>query len=102
MKTKAFHEGGSTNDIDNSKLKELREMRPGEVLLIMSEAKFIGMYDDKGSRICVGDRLLSKWGYEVIVEEKEGEYYGKLICEPGHSCENIPYALNNGDGYIKK
>ena len=24
-------------------------------------------------------------------------WYGKLVCEPGHSCENIPYALCRGD-----
>jgi hypothetical protein len=58
------------------------------------------MYADDGIEIKIGDRLVSEWGYEVIVYADENlELVGKLVCEPGHSCENIPYSLNNGEGH---
>lgn len=59
------------------------------------------MIADDGLKIKVGDVLESEWGYKVTVyREKDGELCGKLICEPGHSCENIPYSLNNGKGHV--
>lgn len=58
------------------------------------------MYADDGIEIKIGDRLVSEWGYEVIVYADENlELVGKLVCKPGHSCEDIPYSLNNGEGY---
>ena len=58
------------------------------------------MYADDGIEIKIGDRLLSEWGYEVIVYADENlELVGKLVCESGHPCEDIPYSLNNGDGH---
>ncbi len=58
------------------------------------------MYADDGIEIKIGDRLVSECGYEVIVYADENlELVGKLVCEPGHSCEDIPYSLNNGDGH---
>lgn len=63
---------------------------------------FTGYYDDNHEPIFVGDRLKSKWGYEVIVVKDNGdEYSGKLVCDDNHSCKNIPYALNKGNGYSK-
>ena len=58
--------------------------------------------DDEGKDIFIGDKLRSKWGYEVIVAEDEfGDLYGKLVCDDNHSCKNIPYSLNNGKDHIK-
>jgi hypothetical protein len=58
------------------------------------------MVDENGTKIHVGDKLQSEWGYFVIVNQSEdGDFFGKLICDVGDSCENIPYHLNNGSGY---
>lgn len=57
--------------------------------------------DDKGNKIFVGDRLLSLYGYSIIVYEDK-DFYGKLVCDEDHACVNIPYALNKGHGYIKE
>ena len=60
------------------------------------------MKDELGNVINIGDILESKWGYCVLVEMGEdNELQGKLCCKEEHSCKNIPYALNNGEGYIK-
>lgn len=62
--------------------------------------KFTGYWDDSGNKIYVGDTLLSKWNYKVIVvQDEDGNYNGKLVCDDNHSCKNIPYALNKGKGY---
>ena len=56
--------------------------------------------DDNGVIIILGDTLESEWGYKVIVkEEKDGDWYGQLVCDEKHSCKNMPYALNEGKGY---
>ena len=60
-----------------------------------------GFYDDNKQPILVGDKLKSKWGYEVIVVKEGDSYSGKLICDEDHSCKNIPYHLNRGEGYSK-
>ena len=57
------------------------------------------MKTETGQTINIGDILKSKDGYFVEVFEDNGEMCGKLICLPGHPCENISYALNNGNGY---
>jgi hypothetical protein len=65
--------------------------------------KNTGYKDNNNNPIFVGDKLKSKWGYEVIVceyEDKSG-YYGKLVCDENHSCKNIPYSLNKGKDHIK-
>lgn len=47
------------------------------------------------------DILHSIDGYDVVVrKDKDGDFYGVLICKKGHACRDIPYALNNGVGYI--
>lgn len=57
--------------------------------------------DDTGIPISVGDILNSKDGYSVMVcMDKDGGFYGSLICEIGDSCRDIPYTLNGGRGYI--
>jgi hypothetical protein len=62
-----------------------------------------GFIDDQGIKIFVGDTLHNFEDYDVTVccvAESEGlHFYGKLVCEPGHSCENIPYSLNEGKGH---
>ena len=59
------------------------------------------LLDDNGNRIHVGDTLRSQWGYNVTVyKDGDGHYYGKLVCEPGHSCADMPYALNGGVGHL--
>jgi hypothetical protein len=61
------------------------------------------IYDDNGEKISLGDTLCSVYGYEVIVYEvSPGDWAGKLICTPDHSCANIPYALNKGQGHTIK
>lgn len=58
-------------------------------------------FDDNKKEIRVGDILESKDGYQVKVYKivETGEYVGKLICEPTHSCADIPYSLNKGKGF---
>lgn len=52
------------------------------------------MEDKNGNALKVGDIVHNRWGYNLIVcKDGNGGYYGKLVCEKGHSCENIPYAL---------
>lgn len=59
------------------------------------------MKDDNGIEINIGDRLVCKDGYEVIVYANENlELVGKLVYDPTHSCADIPYSLNNGHGYV--
>ncbi len=65
----------------------------------MDNNKFTGYFDDSGKPIFVGDKLLSKWGYQVIVIEEDNTYSAKLICDNNHPCKNIPYALNRGNDY---
>jgi hypothetical protein len=62
---------------------------------------YTGYLDDNNQPIYVGDKLKSEWGYEIIVVENNGDYYGQLICDDTHSCKNIPYDLNKGKGYKK-
>lgn len=46
-----------------------------------------------------GQILESKWNYEVVVRKNNEGFYGELICDENHPCKNIPYALNDGEGY---
>jgi len=62
--------------------------------------EFTGMYDDNHQPIYLDDFLKSRDCYYVQVKKDSDGYYGKLICKPGHSCENIPYHLNNGKGHL--
>jgi hypothetical protein len=59
------------------------------------------MKDEIGNEIFLGDRLWCMDGYDVIVKKNKDGYYGKLVCDPLHSCANIPYSLNNGKRHIK-
>ena len=72
--------------------KELRE-----------KYSFTGYHDDQGKKIYLGDTLRSEHGYDVIVirGDKPGEFWGKLVCDDKHSCKDIPYRLNKGEGYTK-
>jgi len=64
---------------------------------------FTGLYDDNGLPIHVGETLVSKFGYEVIVYQLDNdEFAGKLVCKEDHSCANIPYCLNKGKGHVIK
>lgn len=56
--------------------------------------KSTNQYDKYGHEIFVGDTLKCDFGYSVVVYEENGQFYGKLICESGHPCADIPYALN--------
>lgn len=50
--------------------------------------------DKNGTPLSVGDKVHNKWGYDLIIrQDSDGEYYGELVCEPTHSCHDIPYAL---------
>lgn len=58
------------------------------------------MKDKLGNDLKVGDIVHNKWGYDLIVMYDDATslgWYGKLVCEKGHSCENIPYALVSED-----
>lgn len=66
----------------------------------MLAADYTGYFDDNGEPIYVGEKLKSKWNYEVIVcKSDDGSFYGKLVCDDNHSCKNIPYSLNDGMGH---
>jgi len=68
--------------------------------MITISTEHTGMYDDNNKPIYVGTTLKSEWGYEIIViKDSDGSYTGKLVCDDNHSCKDIPYALNNGQGY---
>ena len=55
---------------------------------------------EKRCKYVVGDILKSEDEYYVrVCKNKDGDLYGSLVCEIGHSCRDIPYALNNGIGY---
>lgn len=54
--------------------------------------------DCNGTLLSVGDVVHDRWGYDLIVSiDEAGCYFGKLVCEPTHSCANIPYCLNTKD-----
>jgi len=56
------------------------------------------MKDKNGKALKVGDIVHNCWGYNLIVcKYDNGSYYGKLVCEKGHSCEDIPYALHSSE-----
>ena len=50
--------------------------------------------DKNGTVLNVGDKVHNVWGYDLIIQQDEyGDYYGQLVCEPTHSCHDIPYAI---------
>lgn len=52
------------------------------------------MKDKNGKVLKVGDIVHNRWGYDLIVcKDNNGSYYGKLVCEKGDSCKDIPYAI---------
>jgi hypothetical protein len=66
----------------------------------------IGITDKTGNMLYVGDHVRCSDGYDLIICEysedieyydSQNKFYGKLICESGDPCEDIPYALNNGN-----
>ena len=58
--------------------------------------------DKNGREIFVGDMLECDHGYMITVIEDNGDFYGKLLCEPNHSCADIPYALNPDISEVKE
>lgn len=64
---------------------------------------YTGYVDDNDEPIFIGDRLKSKYGYEVTVvrDDDTGEYYGRLVCDDNHTCKDIPYSINKGKGHTK-
>lgn len=69
--------------------------------LIEAKHKSTGLFDDNKNPIFVGDTLKSEHGYEVVVSELDGDFFGKLVCDDNHTCKDIPYALNRGNSYTK-
>lgn len=66
----------------------------------MKDEDFTGYFDDGNKPIFLGEILKSIDGYKVmVIKGSDGDYVGKLICSPDHSCADIPYSLNNGKGY---
>jgi len=56
------------------------------------------IHDKQGITLHPGDKVHNRFGYDLIVcINADGQWYGKLVCEPGDSCENIPYALYEDD-----
>lgn len=61
------------------------------------------IFDCNGISLKEGDIVHDKWGYDLIVSKNDKYgWYGKLVCESGHSCENIPYSLNEKDITLKE
>jgi len=50
--------------------------------------------DKNGREVFFGDTLKCDHGYSVVVVEIDGLPFGKLMCDKGHPCADIPYALN--------
>jgi hypothetical protein len=63
--------------------------------------KNTGFKDQYGNVLMIGDFVYSSDGYDLQIKGSESGYYGRLICEKGHSCENIPYCLNGGEWLVK-
>jgi len=40
-----------------------------------------GFKDDQGNPIFVGNTLLCRYGYKVIVKKDKNGFYGKLVCD---------------------
>ena len=78
-----------------------RDKKSNKLYTLLPTVDFTGYYDDNKKPIYVGDTLRSEWNYDVIVVKDRDGYSGKLVCEDNHSCKDIPYALNKGDGYSK-
>lgn len=56
------------------------------------------IHDNKGVTLHPGDKVHNRFGYDLIVcIDADGQWFGKLVCEPGDSCEDIPYALCEDD-----
>lgn len=58
-----------------------------------------GLKDKNGTAIKVGDTLKCDYGYEVTVYQDGDGFSGRLVCEPDHSCANIPYSLADSSTY---
>ena len=51
----------------------------------------------------IGDILKSEYGYKVrVYRDTDGSLSGKLICERGHSCENIRYSLSGRHTLLRR
>ena len=82
--------------------KDFKKNKSNNSKNLLYDENFTGYYDDVNEPIFIGDELKSEWNYNVIVvKDENGNYNGKLICDNNHNCKDIPYALNNGKGYIK-
>jgi hypothetical protein len=56
--------------------------------------------DSLYNNLHVGDVLVSKYNYMVVVDTTDNEYVGKLVTDdPNHSCKDIPYSLGDGSDY---
>ena len=56
------------------------------------------MKDKNGNVLKIGDIVHNCYGYDLIVcKDDDGHYYGKLLCEKGHLCEDISYALYSSE-----
>ena len=64
-----------------------------------SMRKSTGLFDDNGTELFVGDFVRSEWNYDLEILEDYHGFYGRLVCEPEHSCATIPYSLCNGRGH---
>jgi len=62
-----------------------------------------GYIDKNMEEIFEGDRLRSKWGYDVIVfkDEKFGNYFGKLVSNSNLMCKDMPYSIMNSQDFEK-
>lgn len=59
------------------------------------------MKDVTGKEIRPGDTVRTRWGYSLTVKlGEDGHLFGSLVCDPGHSCRDIPYAMNDGDDLL--
>ncbi len=60
-----------------------------------------GLFDNSGFEILYGDYLYHlDYDYAVkVVRGADSKPQGKLLCQPGHPCENIPYSLGDGSEY---
>jgi hypothetical protein len=56
--------------------------------------------DCLNNNLHIGDVIISKFNYMVVVDGDEEDYIGRLVTDdPNNTCKDIPYSLGDGSDY---